>query len=203
SGGGGSAGPGQRRWVGLWGRLGGCGRPGLGAQPREGPLQWSVWTRGLWRRQIHHLGNQLQLNQHCLDTAFNFFKMAVSKHLTRGRRMAHVVAACLYLVCRTEGTPRLRLCFPGGSWGSGVSPAPSLGRSVPCVSPACPPRVCRSGGLSAPPRRLFPFVWSPQAFPTGLWPDCGLCPMPGVLEGPWRLCVGGDPQYQSLSLRCL
>ncbi|XP_062901582.1 BRF1 RNA polymerase III transcription initiation factor subunit b isoform X2 [Mobula hypostoma] len=59
------------------------------------------------RRQIHHLGNQLQLNQHCLDTAFNFFKMAVNKRLTRGRKMSHVVAACLYLVCRTEGTPRI------------------------------------------------------------------------------------------------
>uniref|UniRef100_G3SPY1 Transcription factor IIIB 90 kDa subunit n=1 Tax=Loxodonta africana TaxID=9785 RepID=G3SPY1_LOXAF len=59
------------------------------------------------KRQIHHLGNQLQLNQHCLDTAFNFFKMAVSKHLTRGRKMAHVIAACLYLVCRTEGTPHM------------------------------------------------------------------------------------------------
>lgn len=63
--------------------------------------------RALGRRQIHHLGNQLQLNQHCLDTAFNFFKMAVSKHLTRGRKLAHVIAACLYLVCRTEGTPRI------------------------------------------------------------------------------------------------
>lgn len=71
------------------------------------------------------------------------------------------------------------------------------------ASPACPPRVCRSGGLSAPPCTLFPFLWSPQAFPTGRWPDCGLCPRPGVLEGPWRLCVGGDPQYQSLSLQCL
>nr|XP_009916928.1 PREDICTED: transcription factor IIIB 90 kDa subunit-like isoform X2 [Haliaeetus albicilla] len=62
-----------------------------------------------WKRQIHHLGNQLQLNQHCLDTAFNFFKMAVSKHLTRGRKMTHVIAACLYLVCRTEGTPHMLL----------------------------------------------------------------------------------------------
>ncbi|KAJ8410379.1 hypothetical protein AAFF_G00203600 [Aldrovandia affinis] len=61
------------------------------------------------KRQIHNLGNQLQLNQHCLDTAFNFFKMAVSKHLTRGRKMAHVIAACLYLVCRTEGTPHMLL----------------------------------------------------------------------------------------------
>uniref|UniRef100_A0A667X8R7 Transcription factor IIIB 90 kDa subunit n=1 Tax=Myripristis murdjan TaxID=586833 RepID=A0A667X8R7_9TELE len=61
------------------------------------------------KRQIHHLGSQLQLNQHCLDTAFNFFKMVVSKHLTRGRKMAHIIAACLYLVCRTEGTPHMLL----------------------------------------------------------------------------------------------
>ncbi len=63
----------------------------------------------LGKRQIHSLGSQLQLNQHCLDTAFNFFKMVVSKHLTRGRKMTHVIAACLYLVCRTEGTPRILL----------------------------------------------------------------------------------------------
>ncbi|XP_078263096.1 transcription factor IIIB 90 kDa subunit isoform X2 [Rhinoraja longicauda] len=35
--------------------------------------------------------------------------MAVSKRLTRGRKMSHVVAACLYLVCRTEGTPHMLL----------------------------------------------------------------------------------------------
>ncbi|MEQ2213983.1 transcription factor TFIIIB subunit brf1, partial [Xenoophorus captivus] len=60
------------------------------------------------KRQIQQLGSQLQLNQHCLDTAFNFFKLVVSKHLTRGRRTEHVIAACLYLVCRTEGTPHER-----------------------------------------------------------------------------------------------
>lgn len=59
------------------------------------------------KRQIYHLGHQLQMNQHCLDTAVNFYKMALSKHLTRGRKSAHVLAACLYLVCRTEGTPRI------------------------------------------------------------------------------------------------
>ncbi|PWA23270.1 hypothetical protein CCH79_00020569 [Gambusia affinis] len=61
------------------------------------------------KRQIQQLGSQLQLNQHCLDTAFNFFKLVVSKHLTRGRRTEHVIAACLYLVCRTEGTPHMLL----------------------------------------------------------------------------------------------
>ncbi|XP_056150439.1 BRF1 RNA polymerase III transcription initiation factor subunit b [Lampris incognitus] len=61
------------------------------------------------KRLIQQLGSQLQMNQHCLDTAFNFFKMVVSKHLTRGRKMAHVIAACLYMVCRTEGTPHMLL----------------------------------------------------------------------------------------------
>ncbi|XP_010191051.1 PREDICTED: transcription factor IIIB 90 kDa subunit-like, partial [Mesitornis unicolor] len=78
--------------------LGGGFHANLGKESRAQTLQNG-------KRQIHHLGNQLQLNQHCLDTAFNFFKMAVSKHLTRGRKMTHVIAACLYLVCRTEGTP--------------------------------------------------------------------------------------------------
>ncbi|XP_010021512.1 PREDICTED: transcription factor IIIB 90 kDa subunit-like, partial [Nestor notabilis] len=80
--------------------LGGGFHANLGKESRAQTLQNG-------KRQIHHLGNQLQLNQHCLDTAFNFFKMAVSKHLTRGRKMTHVIAACLYLVCRTEGTPRI------------------------------------------------------------------------------------------------
>uniref|UniRef100_A0A8C5K6R9 Transcription factor IIIB 90 kDa subunit n=1 Tax=Jaculus jaculus TaxID=51337 RepID=A0A8C5K6R9_JACJA len=82
--------------------LGGGFHVNLGKESRAQTLQNG-------RRHIHHLGSQLQLNQHCLDTAFNFFKMAVSKHLTRGRKMAHVIAACLYLVCRTEGTPRMLL----------------------------------------------------------------------------------------------
>uniref|UniRef100_A0A2K6L0R1 B-related factor 1 n=1 Tax=Rhinopithecus bieti TaxID=61621 RepID=A0A2K6L0R1_RHIBE len=71
--------------------LGGGFHVNLGKESRAQTLQNG-------RRHIHHLGNQLQLNQHCLDTAFNFFKMAVSRHLTRGRKMAHVIAACLYLV---------------------------------------------------------------------------------------------------------
>ncbi|XP_069715019.1 transcription factor IIIB 90 kDa subunit [Phaenicophaeus curvirostris] len=82
--------------------LGGGFHANLGKESRAQTLQNG-------KRQIHHLGNQLQLNQHCLDTAFNFFKMAVTKRLTRGRKMTHVIAACLYLVCRTEGTPHMLL----------------------------------------------------------------------------------------------
>ncbi|CAG03769.1 unnamed protein product [Tetraodon nigroviridis] len=59
------------------------------------------------RNSINTLGVQLQMNKHCLDTAFNFYKMALTKHLTRGRKASHVIAACIYMVCRTEGTPRI------------------------------------------------------------------------------------------------
>ncbi|XP_061553183.1 transcription factor IIIB 90 kDa subunit-like isoform X2 [Phycodurus eques] len=61
------------------------------------------------KQHIGVLGHQLQLSQHCLDTAFNFYKMALAKHLTCGRKAAHVMAACIYLVCRTEGTPHMLL----------------------------------------------------------------------------------------------
>ncbi|KAM7376403.1 hypothetical protein PAMP_006139 [Pampus punctatissimus] len=74
--------------------------------------RWSVvmWTDLLVfvssaKQNINTLGHQLQMNQHCLDTAFNFYRMALGKQLTRGRKASHVIAACLYLVCRTEGTP--------------------------------------------------------------------------------------------------
>ncbi|XP_066262675.1 transcription factor IIIB 90 kDa subunit [Euwallacea similis] len=59
------------------------------------------------RNCISLLGTQLRLNQHCIDTACSFFKMALSRNLTRGRRNTHVHAACVYLSCRTEGTAHL------------------------------------------------------------------------------------------------
>lgn len=59
------------------------------------------------RAGISYLGNQLKLNQHCIDTACGFFKMALSRNLTRGRKNTHIHAACIYLSCRTEGTAHL------------------------------------------------------------------------------------------------
>lgn len=56
---------------------------------------------------ITHLCHQLSLNNHCIETACNFFKMALSRHLTRGRRNTHIYAACVYITCRTEGTSHL------------------------------------------------------------------------------------------------
>ncbi|XP_071961774.1 transcription factor IIIB 90 kDa subunit-like [Antedon mediterranea] len=84
--------------------LGGSFHHGFGKESRAITLQNG-------KRTIQGLGGQLKLNSHCIDTAYNFFKMAVSKKLTRGRKTTHIVAACLYLVCRTEGTPHMLLDF--------------------------------------------------------------------------------------------
>ena len=59
------------------------------------------------RHQIQTMGGQLKMNSHCLDSAFMFYKMAVSKRFTSGRRTTYVIGACLYLVSRTEKTPRI------------------------------------------------------------------------------------------------
>lgn len=59
------------------------------------------------RKGITHLCMQLQLNQHCIDTSMNFYKMALNRHLTRGRKQAHNHAACVYITCRTEGTAHM------------------------------------------------------------------------------------------------
>uniref|UniRef100_A0A8W7PK06 TFIIB-type domain-containing protein n=4 Tax=Pyretophorus TaxID=44537 RepID=A0A8W7PK06_ANOCL len=58
------------------------------------------------RQGITHLCSQLRLNNHCIETACNFFKMALIRNLTRGRRNTHIYAACVYITCRTEGTSR-------------------------------------------------------------------------------------------------
>ena len=59
------------------------------------------------KRRIAKLGNLMKLNQHCIDSAFTFFKMALNLNLTKGRKASLVDTACLYMVCRTEGTPRI------------------------------------------------------------------------------------------------
>ena len=56
---------------------------------------------------INSLGSQLSLSKHCLESAFMFYKLAVNRRLTQGRKTIHVVGACLYLVCRTEKTSRI------------------------------------------------------------------------------------------------
>ncbi|KAL0819807.1 hypothetical protein ABMA28_007838 [Loxostege sticticalis] len=73
---------------------------GIGQESREITLRKA-------RDGITALCQQLRLNQQCIDIACNFFKMALSRHLTIGRPATHTQAACVYMTCRTEGTAHL------------------------------------------------------------------------------------------------
>ncbi|KAI1290277.1 Transcription factor IIIB 90 kDa subunit [Halotydeus destructor] len=61
------------------------------------------------KRKIKAVGAQLRLNNNCIDMAFNFYKKALQKRLTHGRKHTHVVAACIYITCRIEGTSHMLL----------------------------------------------------------------------------------------------
>jgi len=63
------------------------------------------------RKKIVALATQLRLRPDHIDMAFYFFKLALSKHLTRGRKSTHVIAACVYITCRTEGTSHMLIDF--------------------------------------------------------------------------------------------
>jgi len=69
----------------------------------------ATYMRG--RKRILEIANQLRINQHCIELAYGFFKMCVTKNLTRGRLRSQVVVACLYIACRSESTSHLLLDF--------------------------------------------------------------------------------------------
>ena len=81
------------------------------------PLLSTVFYISSGHKRIKAVGQQLRLNNREIETAYNFYKMAVAQNLTRGRKQTHTVAACLYLVCRMEGLSRwvclksLVLCY--------------------------------------------------------------------------------------------
>ncbi len=93
---------------GAFGRGGGPG--GFGAIAGIGRESREITLRNA-RNKIKALGQQLQLRQDRIDMAFNFFRMALSRNLTRGRKSTHVVAACVYITCRTEGTSHMLIDF--------------------------------------------------------------------------------------------
>lgn len=58
-------------------------------------------------KKIKGLAQQLRLNAHCIETSFNFFKLALSKALTKGRKNSLIIGACVYITCRTESTAHM------------------------------------------------------------------------------------------------
>ncbi|KAL6420684.1 hypothetical protein ACFW04_013971 [Cataglyphis niger] len=52
------------------------------------------------RKGIIHLGLQLGLDDNDINMSVNFYKMALDRNLTRGRKQIHNQAACVYITCR-------------------------------------------------------------------------------------------------------
>ena len=63
------------------------------------------------RSLIQQMAGKMQLNTHHVDTAVNYYKQAVEHRFTQGRPSEHVVAACLYIVCRQDQTSHMLLDF--------------------------------------------------------------------------------------------
>ena len=84
--------------------FGGTFNSGIGSESREITLKNA-------RKKINALAQQLRLRPDHVDIAFYFYKLSLSKHLTRGRKSSHVIAACVYITCRTEGTSHMLIDF--------------------------------------------------------------------------------------------
>lgn len=84
--------------------VGGGGIGGYGRESREITLRNA-------RKKIEALAHQHSLRRDRINMAFHFFKLALARHLTRGRKSTHVIAACVYITCRTEGTSHMLVDF--------------------------------------------------------------------------------------------
>ncbi|KAI5657094.1 hypothetical protein M9H77_25887 [Catharanthus roseus] len=63
-------------------------------------------------RQINDLMIKLEIHDQSLGgQAASFYKIAIERSFTRGRRTAHVAAACLYIACRANNKPYLLIDF--------------------------------------------------------------------------------------------
>lgn len=63
------------------------------------------------RRRLGHLVSALKLQSRHTDSALRLFRLAVERNFHKGRKMANVCCACLYVVCRMEKTPHMLLDF--------------------------------------------------------------------------------------------
>ena len=77
---------------------------GFGKESRE-----VAFTNG--QRHIAQLATALRLAEHHQEAAQRLFMLAVQHNFIQGRRTQHVIAACLYTVCRREKTPHLLIDY--------------------------------------------------------------------------------------------
>jgi transcription factor IIIB 90 kDa subunit len=63
------------------------------------------------RRAITQVASSLRLPPLYVDRAYRLYQLALQRNFIFGRRQAHVVATCLYIVCRQEKSPHLLIDF--------------------------------------------------------------------------------------------
>lgn len=63
------------------------------------------------RRRIRDVANTLKMSSHMVDSAVQYFKLAVNGDFHKGRRMSNVCAACLYTVCRRDKSNHMLIDF--------------------------------------------------------------------------------------------
>ncbi|KAF9426188.1 transcription factor TFIIIB subunit brf1 [Podila epigama] len=85
-------------------RTSGPGRRQTSQESREKTLDAA-------RRRITAMAVALKLNEHHAEVAQRYFNLALNNNFIQGRRSEHVVACCLYIVCRMEKTTHMLIDF--------------------------------------------------------------------------------------------
>ena len=80
------------------------GRYGSNADSREATLANA-------RRIITQVASSLRLPNLYVDRAYRLYQLALQRNFLMGRRVIHVVATCLYTICRQEKSPHLLIDF--------------------------------------------------------------------------------------------
>ncbi|KAJ1417917.1 cyclin-like protein, partial [Ochromonadaceae sp. CCMP2298] len=80
------------------------GRHGDSRDPRDTTLVNA-------RRSISHVASSLRLPPLYIDRAYRLYQLALQRNFIFGRKQLHVVATCLYIICRQERSPHLLIDF--------------------------------------------------------------------------------------------
>jgi len=63
------------------------------------------------KRVIAQVATSLRLPHYFVDRSFRLYQLALQHNFLFGRRQSHIVATCLYIVCRQEKSPYLLIDF--------------------------------------------------------------------------------------------
>ena len=63
------------------------------------------------RRTISQVAGSLRLPPLYVDRAYRLYQLALQRNFIFGRKQLHVVATCLYIICRQEKSPHLLIDF--------------------------------------------------------------------------------------------